>query len=126
MLTPVVKALLVEDEVLIRMTLRFMLEDLGCEVVGETAFGEEVRSLSEQLAPDVIFMDIRLKGSMDGIDAAREIHGVDTAAVVFMSAYDYEQKIKASALSNVVAFINKPFLKDNIAAVLPSVRSFKR
>ena len=68
-----IRALLVEDEVLIRMTLRFMLEDLGCEIVGETGFGEEAPELSRKLSPDVVFMDIRLNGKIDGIEAARRI-----------------------------------------------------
>ena len=119
------RVILVEDEALIRMTLRFMLEDMGCSIVAETSYGEDVRALCEQQRPDAVFMDIRLRGAMDGIDAARQVNGAGNAVIVFMSAFDYEERIRGSDLENVAAFVNKPFLEENIQTVLPVVRSIR-
>jgi CheY-like chemotaxis protein len=121
----IIRVLVVEDEALIRMTLRFMLEDLGCEVVGETSYGEDVRMMCEEVSPEVVFMDIRLKGTMDGIQAAGQVNEAGNAAIVFMSAYDYAGRTQAGNLRNVVAFVGKPFLQEDIETVLPAVRKLR-
>jgi len=64
-----VRAVIAEDEALIRMDLREMLEEEGHEVVGEARDGLEVIELVRRLTPDVVFMDIKMPG-MSGIDAA--------------------------------------------------------
>ena len=66
------RVLIAEDEALIRMDLREMLEEEGHEVVGEARDGAEAVELARDLRPDIVFMDIKMPG-MDGIEAARII-----------------------------------------------------
>ncbi|MDP2299234.1 MAG: response regulator, partial [Actinomycetota bacterium] len=64
------RVLIAEDEALIRMDLREMLAEEGHEVVGEARDGAEAIALARELAPDIVFMDVKMPGT-DGIEAAR-------------------------------------------------------
>jgi len=118
---PGLRAVICEDEALIRMTLKLMLTEMGCDVVGETAYGEEAVSLVETHRPDVVFLDIRLKDDVDGVEAALRINTLCNAAIVFMSAYDYDERIRATGLQRIAAIVSKPFLQSRIDAALASV-----
>lgn len=118
---PVLRAVICEDEALIRMTLKLMLTEMGCDVVGETAYGEEAVTLAGAHKPDVVFLDIRLKDDVDGVEAALRINALCDAAIVFMSAYDYDDRIRATGLKRIAAIVSKPFLESRIDAALKGV-----
>jgi DNA-binding NarL/FixJ family response regulator len=82
------RAVIVEDEILIRMYTRKQLEKLDVEVVGETGRGDEVMEILEKTRPDVVFMDIRIEGERTGIELAREFVPLLGVPVVFVSAYE--------------------------------------
>jgi DNA-binding NarL/FixJ family response regulator len=83
-----IKAFVVEDEIIIRMYLTKALKELGCEIIGESSTGEEAVGLVRNNAPDVIFMDIRLAGKMNGVEAALTIREKMHFPIVFLSAFD--------------------------------------
>ena len=68
-----VQILIVKDEAIVSMDLRYKLEAMGYSVVAEISSGEEAVDAASQLHPDVVLMDIGLSGEMDGIDAAAQI-----------------------------------------------------
>ena len=81
------RVLIVEDDQLVALDHKAVVAHLGGEVVGETDCGEEAVCLAEDLSPDVVVMDVRLHGALDGIDAAELISLRLGIPVVFVTAY---------------------------------------
>jgi DNA-binding NarL/FixJ family response regulator len=79
------RVLIVEDHALIALDLQFMVDDLQGKVVGTAASGEEAVALTNALRPDVVLMDVRLAGAIDGIDAAVAVAEVPGTALVFVT-----------------------------------------
>ena len=107
------RVFVVEDEILIRKCVVSMLKELGGLIVGETSSGEKAVEMISHDSPDLVLMDIRLKGSMDGIMAAKEINKHADIPILFMSAYDYRERIKAENIPNILGYLSKPV--DDIA-----------
>lgn len=107
------RVLIAEDEALIRMDLREMLVEEGHEVVGEARDGFEAIALARELAPDVVFMDVKMPGS-DGIEAARVIGEERIAPVVIVTAFSQPSYIEDAASAGVMAYLVKPFEKREI------------
>lgn len=105
----------VEDEVLIRKDIALFLQTHGCEVLGETGSGEEAVQLIRETKPVLVFLDIRLKGEIGGVEVAREIQAEGTQ-VVFMSAYDPESW--GEQPDNVIATIEKPIRYEEIVSLI--------
>lgn len=81
------KILIVEDEMLIAMDLQKRLEGLGHEIVSHAASGETAIHAAHETTPNLVFMDIGLKGKMDGLQAGITIHDSLAIPVVFCTAY---------------------------------------
>ncbi len=107
------RVLIAEDEALIRMDLREMLEEEGHEVVGEARDGAEAVELARALKPDVVFMDIRMPG-VDGIAAAADITAEALAAVVMVTAYSQSTLAEQAAKAGAMAYVVKPFSRNDI------------
>ncbi len=103
------KVLLVEDEVLIRKHIGAMIKRLGYTIVGETGTGEEAIALVGSLNPDIVVMDVRLAGTMSGIEAADQICRRNPApAILFASAFDLEDQIPEEVRACAVKYLHKP------------------
>ncbi len=111
------RALIAEDEALIRMDLREMLTEEGHEVVGEARDGAEAVALARELRPDVIFMDVKMPG-MDGIEAAGIIGEERIAPVVIVTAFSQQSYVEKAVSAGVMAYLVKPFEKREI---LPAI-----
>lgn len=107
------RVLIAEDEALIRMDLREMLEEEGHEVVGEARDGTEAIELAEKLAPDVIFMDINMPG-VGGIEAASIIGERRTAPVVMVTAFSQAGYVEQASQAGAMAYVVKPFSRTDI------------
>lgn len=81
------RLLVVEDEALIALALKMDLAREGFSVCGIAARGEEAVALALELHPDLILMDVRLAGEMDGFDAAEAILAVEDIPIIFLSGY---------------------------------------
>jgi CheY-like chemotaxis protein len=81
------KILIVEDEVITAMDIKNMLKNFGFDVVGIASTGNNAINKAEEFKPDLVLMDISLKGDMDGIEAAEEIKSLHDIPVVYMSAF---------------------------------------
>ena len=115
---PKARILIVEDEVIVREDLRDSLEGLGYEVVGVAVAGREAISKTQELRPDLVLMDVRLKGDMDGIEAAQSIRARYTLPVVFLTAFADERTIARAAAACPYGYLTKPFNERAIRATI--------
>ncbi len=107
------RVLIAEDEALIRMDLREMLEEEGHEVVGEARDGAEAVALARALAPDVVFMDINMP-HVSGIEAASIIAEEALAAVVMVTAFPQATQVEQAARAGAMGYVVKPFSRNDI------------
>ncbi len=81
------KVLILEDEIIVSVALRGELQDLGYSVCSLATSGENAIKISAHEHPDVALMDIKLRGEMDGFEAAREIHKRFGIPIIYMTGY---------------------------------------
>lgn len=111
------RVLIAEDEALIRLDLREMLEEEGFTVVGEAADGEQAISLADQLQPDLVICDVKMPRT-DGIAAAAHIAGNRIAAVVMLTAFSQRDLVERARDAGAMAYLVKPFQKRDL---LPAI-----
>lgn len=101
--------LVVEDESIVAMDITNMLEKLGYVVLGSVGSGEEaIRRVTERL-PDLVLMDIKLKGDIDGIEAAEHIRHNFHIPVVYLTAYSDKNTLERAKITEPYGYILKPF-----------------
>jgi len=104
-----VSILVVEDESIVAMDIRNSLAGLGYSVMGCVPSGEEAVAMVAQSRPDLVLMDIRLQGEMNGIDAARRIMELYEVPCLFLTSY-VDREILSQAIGlNAVGYVLKPF-----------------
>jgi response regulator NasT len=108
-----VRVVIAEDEAIIRMDLKEILEEEGYEVVGETGRGDEAVALVKELEPDLAILDIKMPG-MDGLTAAREITSERRAAVLILTAFSQRDLIEEARNAGVLSYTVKPFQKSEL------------
>jgi len=104
-----VKILIVEDEAIVTMDLRYKLEFMGYSVPAEISSGQEAVDAASRLRPDVVLMDIWLGGEMDGIDAAEEIRRRFNIPVVYLTSHADEDTLRRAKTTGPSGYILKPF-----------------
>lgn len=110
------KILIVEDEGIIAMDIRNQLENYGYEVVATAFSGGQAISLATQYSPELVLMDIILKGSMDGIDAANSIMETLHIPVIFLTAYSDQATLQRARATGAYGYLIKPFRPDELRA----------
>lgn len=119
------RVVIAEDEAIIRLDLKEVLEEEGYEVVAEVANGEDAISAVKAHKPDVAILDIKMPG-VDGLEAAREIATLDTTAIVILTAFSQRDLIEQARDAKAVAYLIKPFQKEElIPAIEIAVARFK-
>ncbi len=111
------RVLIAEDEALIRMDLREMLEEEGHEVVGEARDGAEAIALARELSPEVVFMDINMPG-VSGIEAAETIAAEHLAPVVMVTAFSQATYVAEASEAGAMAYVVKPFTRADIVPAM--------
>jgi len=111
------RVVVAEDEAIIRMDLRELLQEEGYEVVAECGRGDEAVELVREHRPDVALLDIKMPG-MDGISAARAIAGERLAAVVLVSAFSQRELIEEASDAGVHGYVVKPFERHDLAPAI--------
>lgn len=100
--------LIVEDELIIAMMMEKMIQNLGHEVLAKVTKGEDAIQAARNHNPDIILMDIRLQGEMDGIEAMSEIRQDSEVPVIFVTGNSDETYRKRVEESNPLDFLTKP------------------
>ena len=106
--------LVVEDESIVSKDIQHSLKKLGYNVVGAAATGEQAVKLAVEAQPDIILMDIMLKGEMNGIEAATQIRQETHIPVIFLTAYADESTLNKAKVTQPYGYIIKPFKEIDI------------
>jgi len=112
-----VRIVIAEDEAIIRLDLKEILEEEGYEVVGETGRGDEAVALVREHRPDLAILDIKMPG-VDGLTAAREIAGERMAAVLILTAFSQHDLVEQAREAGALAYLVKPFQRSDL---LPAI-----
>ena len=107
------RILIADNESIIRMDLKELLEEAGHEVIGEAADGLKAVELTRKLKPDLVIMDIKMP-EMDGIAAAKMISNEKLAPVLLLTAYSQKEIVEKAKDSGVLAYLVKPVKESNL------------
>ncbi|WP_064197839.1 MULTISPECIES: LytTR family DNA-binding domain-containing protein [Emticicia] len=118
------KILIVEDEMLIAANIANQLETFGYEVIGIIPRGEEAIKVVQNDKPDLVLMDINLKGEIDGIETAKRIQQEGQIPIIYLTANSDDEHFNRAKATNPYAFLSKPFKRLDLqrALELASVR----
>jgi len=117
------RVLLVEDEFVVSMTLRVQLEALGCEVVGTARDGDSGIEMAEALKPDLILMDIGLRGK-SGVAATREVMDVAPTKIIVVTAYG-DDRVQQAIDAGAQMVLMKPVLEEQLAQAITQVTGWE-
>lgn len=106
-----IKILIVEDEMIIAANTSLQLTNLGYEVSGIVSRGEEALVQIEENLPDIILLDIQLKGELDGIETAHRMQKHFNIPIIYLTSNVDEANFERAKETNPYAFISKPFKK---------------
>lgn len=103
------RILIVEDEAVTSVLLEKTLKELGYEVVGSAFDGAEAINLAREKQPEIILMDIRIQGDMDGIETAKRIYQQYKIPIIYLTAHSDDDTIKRAVESGPFGYLIKPF-----------------
>lgn len=109
---------IVEDEAIVAMALTDQLQHFGYTVCGHSAYAEKARNIIPGLAPDLVLMDVRLAGKMDGIELASILRAEHGIGVVFMTAYTDEATLAKTEQAGAFAYLVKPIEPSSLRATI--------
>ena len=112
-----VRVVIAEDEAIVRLDLREIMQEEGYEVVGETGRGDDAVDLVRTQHPDLAILDIKMPGK-DGLTAAREISAERLCAVLILTAFSQRDLIEQARNAGALAYLVKPFQKSEL---LPAI-----
>lgn len=111
------RVLIAEDDAIIRLDLRALLEASSLEVCGEARDGLEAVELASSLGPDVILMDVRMP-RLDGIEAAIRILSTQSVPIVMLTGFAEEELVARAVEAGVFGFLAKPFHEEGLVSAL--------
>ncbi|WP_051107796.1 ANTAR domain-containing response regulator [Actinomadura atramentaria] len=111
------RVVIAEDEALIRLDLKEMLEEDGYEVVGEAGDGETAVRLAVEHRPDLVILDVKMP-VLDGISAAERISADRIAPVVILTAFSQRELVQRATEAGAMAYLVKPFSKTDLAPAI--------
>ncbi|HPF91373.1 MAG: response regulator [Flavobacteriales bacterium] len=112
------KILIIEDETIISFGYRLQLERMGFEVTGTARSSDEAEALLAQDMPDLIIMDIYLKGTKNGLELAQEIHSRTPVPILFLTASTKPEVISAIHALKECQYLSKPINADSLEDML--------
>ncbi len=112
------KIIIVEDEAIISLGYRMQLQRLGFDVLGTARSFEQAMDLLAKDRPDIILMDIYLRGTKTGLELAQEIHAVDPIPILFLSASTSPEIIEAIHKLKGCDYLTKPINTDSLEEML--------
>jgi two-component system, response regulator PdtaR len=117
-----VRILLAEDETIIRLDLRELLERAGYQVCGEARDGEEAVALAASERPDLAILDVKMP-RVDGIEAARRIMADRPIPIVMLTAYGQDELVSRAVEAGVFGYLVKPFRETDLLPAIQTARA---
>jgi len=117
-----VRVLIAEDETIIRLDLRALLERAGFEVCAEARDGEEAVELARETQPEVAVLDVKMP-RLDGIEAARRILDERPIPIVMLTAYGQEELVSRAIEAGVFGYLVKPFREQDLLPAIETARA---
>ena len=112
-----IRVLIAEDEAIIRLDIKEMLEEEGFDVVGEAADGDAALRAARDRGPDLVIMDIKMPG-LDGLSAAERIVSEDLAAVLILTAFSQRDLVRRAADAGAMGYLVKPFQRSDLVPAI--------
>ncbi len=112
------KIMVVEDDIIIRMDLVNRLQELGYTVASMASSGEEATEKARDTRPNLVLMDIKLKGKMDGVEAAEQIRTHFDIPVIYLTAYADDKTLQRAKITEPFGYIIKPFQGDELRSAI--------
>jgi len=103
------RIMLVEDETIIAMDIQHRLESLGYEVAGHAITGEQAVRLTAELTPELILMNVNLRGEFDGIETAMRIRSFSDIPIIYITAFADDETLNKARLTGAFGYLLKPF-----------------
>jgi AmiR/NasT family two-component response regulator len=120
--TESLRILIAEDETIIRLDLRELLESAGFDVVAEARDGEEAVELARTQAPELALLDVKMP-KLDGIDAARRILEERPIPIVMVTAYGEQELVERAVEAGVFGYLVKPFRESDLLPAITTARA---
>jgi len=115
------KILIVEDEIIVAMEIELALQSKGYAVVGKAPTSEKAIELAQKFLPDIILMDVNIKGSKDGIGTSKEILKFHNTSIIFLSAYSDSETVKRMQVIQPHYFLPKPYSQSELVKIISTV-----
>jgi len=112
------KILIVEDESIVAMELSSYVTELGYRVIGRASNGVDAFKMALEHKPDVVLMDVHIKGSEDGIDLAKRLQASIETAIVYITAFNDDVSLDRAIETFPAGYLTKPFNRKELSAVL--------
>src|SRR5215211_6787077 len=109
------RIVIAEDEPLARLDLGQMLENLGHEVVGQAGDGKTAVDLARELTPDLVLMDIKMPGEIDGLGAASLLAEEKVAPVLLLTAFNDPEFVERAREAGVMSYLVKPNTENQLS-----------
>ena len=112
------KVLIVEDDQLLAYLMEQYVINCDCEVIGSVDNGEDAVSFVKENTPDFILMDIRIEGSIDGVETAILVNEIKNIKIIFISGNSDEKTYARALQTNMLAFLVKPIKQNELSKLL--------
>ena len=117
-----IRVLIAEDEALIRLDLKEMLEEEGYSVVAEVGDGQQAVDRAQELRPDLVILDIQMP-VLDGLSAAEQIASSRIAPVIVLTAFSQRELVERARDAGAMAYLVKPFSKNDLVPAIEVARA---
>ena len=122
MTTETIRVIIAEDEALIRLDLKEMLEEEGYSVVAEVGDGQQAVDRAAELRPDLVILDIQMP-VLDGLSAAEQIASARIAPVIVLTAFSQRELVERARDAGAMAYLVKPFSKNDLVPAIEVARA---
>ena len=122
MSTETIRVIIADDEALIRLDLKEMLEEEGYSVVAEVGDGQQAVDRATELRPDLVILDIQMP-VLDGLSAAEQIASARIAPVIVLTAFSQRELVERARDAGAMAYLVKPFSKNDLVPAIEVARA---